>query len=70
LLFADEGADVLIGTPRFDQRIGHLQPARLGSLDSRQSVECESSLRGFLLSGDEAFLEGYQETAPRLLGGL
>lgn len=36
----------------------------------RQSVECESSLRGFLLSGDEAFLEGYQETAPRLLGGL
>jgi CheY-like chemotaxis protein/signal transduction histidine kinase len=36
----------------------------------RQSVDCESSLRGFLLSGDEEYLEGYLETAPRLLAGL
>ena len=41
---------------------------RVGSELRHQSVDMETGMRGFLLTGDDAFLEPYQSALPRING--
>ncbi|GAB3460529.1 response regulator [Massilia terrae] len=52
--------NVLSGIERSEQVIGKAYQS------SKLAVDMESGMRGFLLSGDEAFLQPYQLAAPRL----
>ncbi|CAA2105254.1 response regulator [Variovorax paradoxus] len=42
--------------------------ARAASELQRQGIDMETGMRGFLITGDESFLEPYQSAAPRIKG--
>lgn len=41
---------------------------RAASELQRQSIDMETGMRGFLITGDESFLEPYQSAVPRIKG--